>query len=128
MELDADHWKTWVHRRLKTSVATPGSLTFFQGTPNDHLAIAKHLTAEKKTEEFIAGKGVVAKWERVRRNNHWFDALAYACAIAHYCGVRLVEEVKKEAPPPKPRPKRTSPFIDPERWRENNAWWREARK
>ncbi|WP_145054490.1 hypothetical protein [Lignipirellula cremea] len=39
----------------------------------------------------MAGKGVVAKWERLRRQNHWFDALYNACAAGHACGVRLVE-------------------------------------
>ena len=46
------------------------------------------MTAEVKTEEFIAGKGVVVKWERIRRQNHWFDALYNACAAGHGCGVR----------------------------------------
>ena len=52
----------------------------------------------RKTEEFVAGKGVVTKWERVRRANHWFDALYNACAAGHLCGVRLIGErpVKKE--------------------------------
>jgi hypothetical protein len=66
------------------------------------LALAKHLTAEKKVEEFVAGKGVVTKWERLRRQNHWFDALYNACAAGNCCGVRLVEETPQE---PKLRPK-----------------------
>ncbi len=41
-----------------------------QTAPGEHLALAKHLTAEKKTEQFVAGKGVVVKWERLRRQNH----------------------------------------------------------
>lgn len=47
------------------------------------LPFAKHLTDEKKTEKFIAGKGVVTTWERVPKNKHWFDALACACVAAH---------------------------------------------
>ena len=37
----------------------------------------------------MAGKGVVTKWERVRKNNHWFDAL-YAEDLANlvFDGVR----------------------------------------
>ena len=69
-------------------------MTLFQTAPEEHLALAKHLTAEKKTEEFVAGKGVVAKWERLRRQNHWFDALYNACAAAHLSGVRLVDEAQ----------------------------------
>ncbi len=121
-EVDADHWKTWVHQRLSTPVGNTGAMTLFQGTPQDHLALAKHLTAEVKTEEFIAGKGVVTKWERRRRQNHWLDALYNACAVGHYCGVRLVEEAPRPAPPKKPQQEpphdpNHRPWIDVERSR-----------
>jgi phage terminase large subunit GpA-like protein len=102
VEVDADHWKTWVHQRLATPMDNPGAMTFYQATPQEHLSLAKHLTAETKTEEFVAGKGVVVRWERVRKPNHWFDALYNACAAGHFCGVRLLGES-----PPKPRPPRT---------------------
>jgi hypothetical protein len=42
----------------------PGALTLFQGTPQDHLALSKHLTAETKTEELVASKGLIVRWER----------------------------------------------------------------
>jgi hypothetical protein len=95
VEVDSDHWKTL----LSTPLGQPGALTLFRATPQEHLALGKHLTAEQKVEEFVAGKGVVVKWERKRRNNHWLDALYNACAAGHLCGVRLVSE------PPPPRPK-----------------------
>jgi hypothetical protein len=72
------------------------------------------VVAETKVEEFVAGKGVVVRWERIRRQNHWFDALYNACAAGHGCEVRLVEEQQaKPAPPP------AKPDYDPEftkRW------------
>jgi hypothetical protein len=74
-------------------------MTLFQASPQEHPALAKHLTAEVKTEEFVAGKGVVVTWERLRRQNHWFDALYNASAAGHYCGVRLVAEKPKVIPP-----------------------------
>ena len=127
VELNSDHWKTWVQQRLKTPLSAVGAMTLVQASTAEHTPSCKHLTTEKKVEEFIAGKGVVGRWERIRKNNHWFDALAYACVAGHYCGVRLVQEVEKpKPPPPKPRPKR-EPFIDKERWRAANAWWRERR-
>jgi hypothetical protein len=49
-------------------------LTLVQAQPKEHLP------AEVKTVEFLAGKGLVTKWERLRRSNHWFDALYNACA------------------------------------------------
>jgi len=93
--IDADYWKSWVHQRLTALLGSPGAMTLFQAKPNDHLSLAKHLTAESKTEEFIVGKGVVTKWERKHRNNHWFDATYYACVAGHYSGVRLVDEQPK---------------------------------
>lgn len=117
LEVDADHWKTWVHQRLTTPMGSAGAMTLYQSAkPQEHLALAKHLTAEVKTEEFVQGKGVVAKWERLRKQNHWFDALYNACAAAHALGVKLVEE---NLPPPQPawRPKpeeiaRNTPWSD----------------
>lgn len=70
--------------------------------PQEHLALAKHLTAERKTEEYVAGKGAVAKWELRRRQNHWLDALYNACAAGHLYGVRPLVEFR-----PKPAPRIT---------------------
>src|SRR5205823_349351 len=75
IEVNADHWKSWVHQRLATPLGKPGAMTLFHAGLQEHLALAKHLTAEAKVEEFIAGKGMVERWERVRRQNHWLDAL-----------------------------------------------------
>ena len=50
----------------------------------------------------MAGRGVVVKWERLRRQNHWFDALYIACAAGHLCGVRLVGEGVAATPRPAP--------------------------
>ena len=30
LEVDADHWKTWVHQRLATPLGSPGAMTLFQ--------------------------------------------------------------------------------------------------
>jgi hypothetical protein len=94
-EVNSDHWKTWVHQRLSTPMDNPGAMTLFQASPSEHMALVKHLTAEVKTEEFVAGKGVVVKWERLRRQNHWFDAIYNACAAGSYCGVRLVGDMTR---------------------------------
>jgi phage terminase large subunit GpA-like protein len=119
VEINADHWKTWVHQRLSTPVNSPGAMTLFAAPPQEHLALAKHLTAETKTEEFVAGKGVVVKWERLRKQNHWFDALYNACAAGHYGGVRLVEEQPRFAQPQATVcPWDDGPWIDTDRWQE----------
>ena len=71
-------------------------MTLLQTNPAEHLALAKHLTAERKIEEFVTGRGVVVKWERLRRQNHFLDALYNACAAGHHAGARLVQEPKPE--------------------------------
>ena len=125
MEIDADHWKTWVHQRLSTPVGKAGAMTLFQAPPQEHLALVKHLTAETKTEEFVAGRGVVVKWERLRRQNHWFDALYNACAAGHLCGVRLVSPDQADSPPEERRvgnlfgDSRAMPWVNIELWRRN---------
>jgi phage terminase large subunit GpA-like protein len=102
VEMDADAWKTWIHQRLTTPLDQPGAMRLYKAPPLEHLSLAKHLTAERKTEEFVAGKGVVTRWERIRRQNHWFDALYNAAVAGHAAGVRLIREQKAYVPPIKP--------------------------
>ncbi len=127
VDVDADHWKSWIHHRLSAPLDESSAMTLYQTAGHEHLSLAKHLTAETKTEEFVAGKGVVVRWERVRRNNHWFDALYNAAAAGHLAGVRMLPV---EAPPRRPRvgvnswfgDQRRAPF-DTERWRDMQRRW-----
>jgi hypothetical protein len=48
-----------------------GAMTLFTASPQEHLALARHL---------LIGRGVVVKWERIWRPHHWFDALYNAGA------------------------------------------------
>jgi hypothetical protein len=98
VEINADYWKTWVHQRLTQPLDKPGAMTLFQAPRELHIAIAKHLTAEVKSEEFGPGKGAIVKWTCLRRQNHFFDALYYASAAGWYCGVRLPDEPKPVKP------------------------------
>lgn len=90
VDIDADYWKTWLHSRLQTPEGKPGALTLFNGA--DHFTYAKHMTAEKKVEEFVAGKGAVTRWEAISRNNHYLDSTCLACVAGHIAGVRLIHE------------------------------------
>lgn len=107
LALNADLWKSFVHARLQTPAGQPGGLTLFHAQPNEHLSYAKHMTAEKRVEEFVAGKGTVYRWEALSRNNHFLDATSMACAAGHAAGTRLV--VAEQAPPPPPE---SEPSID----------------
>ena len=106
-------------------MGAPGAMTLYQAQPHEHLSLVKHLTAETKTEEFVAGQGVRVKWERLRRQNHWFDALYNATCAGYLAGARLVDEHK----PVRRRMQLSEfmggkrpdgrPWIDVERWKEN---------
>lgn len=108
LEINVDHWKSWIHARLQTPIGRPGALTLFDS--NDHLGFAKHLTAEKRVEEFVPGEGTVTKWIQVSRNNHWLDATVYAAVAGHAAGARLIGEQTAE---PKSEPKPESDSSNP---------------
>lgn len=106
VEVDVDHWKSFIHARLSVPVAAPGALTLFE-EPNrrDHIGFAKHLTAERQVEEFKEERGVIIRWEVIRSNNHWLDAITLTGPAGHLLGVRIGGEqapAPKQAPPPPP--------------------------
>ena len=70
------------------------------------------MTSERQVEDFQAGRGVVIRWEAIRRQNHWFDCMYLSGAAGHLAGVRLIEE---ERPTPAPRSIQAGPgFVTPE--------------
>jgi hypothetical protein len=103
VEAQANAWKSWMHARLQTPMGQPGAMTLHGAKLSvEHLGYAKHLTAERKMEEFVAGKGLVTKWEAVNRNNHWLDSTCMACVAGWFAGERLIgEAVAKAAAKPK---------------------------
>ncbi len=123
VECDSDHWKTYAHQRLATpmfralpgsqdKIPTPGALTLFKAPPQEFITLAKHWTAERMEEEFIAGtgpdkkSGLIKKWVKHRRANHHLDNLYNTLAAAWLCGVRLTPSIPVVTPkePPKPAP------------------------
>ena len=106
VEVNADYWKDWVHQR------STQPLTLFQAMPDEHIKLSHHLTAEVRRERFVAGKGLVVTWDRVRRQNHWLDCAYNAAAAGHCCGARLVPDAAALAAPVAPPPPRTLRMPD----------------
>lgn len=91
VDVNSDHWKSFLHERLSTPPARRGSLQFYE-TIGDHLDIANQLVVEAQVEQYIPGKGFVTRWvNKHRRANHFFDAMYLACAAGHFCGVRIID-------------------------------------
>ena len=99
VEVNSDYWKTWLHQRLAAPIELPGSLSLYNALPREHLKLAKHFTAERETDEFLPHKGMVKKWIRESRSNHWLDAGYNACAAGHLAGFRLPGTAAVEPPP-----------------------------
>lgn len=84
IEANADHWKSYLHARLATPAGKVGGLVLAMppsGSPTQHLSFARHMVAEKKIEEFkagVGGRGLITRWQKVARDNHWLDATALA--------------------------------------------------
>jgi len=92
IDADADFWKSWVHARLGTPIGQPTSMTLYQCVPGKaRRTFVLHLSAERKRQAWIPGRGTVIVWESLRRGNHYLDALYYAACGAHLRGVRVSE-------------------------------------
>ncbi len=119
VEAQANAWKSWLHARLQTPMGQPGAMTLYNPGPKavEHMGFAKHLTAERKMEEFVAGKGLVTKWEAVNRNNHWLDAACMSAVAGWFAGERLIgEQPKATAATAESDPKTVAPFGGQRRW------------
>ncbi len=107
IEVDADHWKSFLHQRLATPQGQPGSMEFYYSTDrNEHTRLSKQLTAEKAVEEFVPGRGTIVKWVPERRANHYLDNGYNNCVAGHLLGIRLTDA---ERTPPKRPPRPAAP-------------------
>lgn len=97
LRLNTSHWKAWVHTRLVTDLADPGSITLFGGPDEDHRLIADHLTAEKATEVSAEGRSVLEFDCPPGRDNHWFDCLVGNAVAANALGLKLVDRASPES-------------------------------
>jgi phage terminase large subunit GpA-like protein len=123
LELDADAWKSRLHGSLTTPLGMPGAMTLFVGeTPQEHTSYAKHLTAERKTSEFVPNRGEVIRWKAVHQNNHWLDSTALGMAA-----LKILELTGAVAPAtPVPTTPTDTPVQPPRRrkseWMSGGSW------
>jgi phage terminase large subunit GpA-like protein len=96
--VNADEWKTWLHKRLACPKEEAGALVLYKAPQREHLTLAKHLTAESASQEFIQGKGSIRTWVRKRQANHYLDCLYGCCWLGHFCGYRLAESREAARP------------------------------
>lgn len=114
--VNTEYWKNWGQQRFLVdafmdATRLPGSVALFEPPHGDvkyHLQFARHMVSE--SEQFVPVDGKVNKRVWVvhdKKNNHWLDAYALACAAAGCAGIRLVDsEPPSPTVPPRPTRKR----------------------
>lgn len=96
VDVNADSWKSWFHRRLVTPLDVPGAMHLYMALESrEHGALIEELTSEHEVEEFVAGTGTIRRWVCDRRRNHWLDTAYNCCAAAHFCGARLPGQARE---------------------------------
>lgn len=120
VEIDVDWWKSFIHARLTVPLGQPGALSLFdEPDRREHMSFARHLTAERQVKQFIEEKGEITRWQVIRANNHWLDALTLCGPAGHLLGVRLGENspvpAKQQSPQETLRMPDGRPFLLSER-------------
>lgn len=90
IEIDTNHWKTFIHQRLAVAMGDRGCLSLFGSNKARHQLLAEHLTAEAVVRTEARGRAVYEWKERPdKADNHWLDNLVGCAAAASYLGVAV---------------------------------------
>ncbi len=101
IQIDSDHWKSWLHDRLKSESGKRGSLDLFSASAREHQTYTKHLTNEHAVDKPVPGFGLLRVWINPQgKPNHFLDATSYACVGGKMCGFTVIEESTKATPSP----------------------------
>lgn len=106
---DANFWKTYAAQRLLTATGAPGSALLYGHSPEEHINLSGHLTAEVAIEKQSRERRCM-EWEprKPERDNHWWDCFV-GCLVA---GSTLNINVDPNAMPKTTGP--TPEDVDPE--------------
>jgi len=83
--LDTDHWKSFVHERIRYSVDAPGAWLLHAKTTDDYL---RQLVSEVRVTS-----GTSFEWVERSRQNHYLDCEAMAAAAGFLLGVQRLREM-----------------------------------
>jgi len=91
VQIDTNHFKSFIHKQLFVDRLLPGSLTLYGDPRTDHGLLADHLTAETPKE--VANKSddrTVTEWKQTPgRENEGLDCIAGCAAAAATLGAEL---------------------------------------
>lgn len=93
MRLDSDHWKSWVHERLRWPQDQPGAW-YLHNDVNE--AYCRQLVSEVR----VLGVNGKPQWIVRSRENHYLDAEAMAAAAGYQLNVQHLRGSSGMSPPP----------------------------
>lgn len=109
---DVNHWKSFVHSRLATSIGDRGSLSLYKAKPSVHRMLADHFRAEERSRVEAKGR-VVDQWDPPpnKPDNHLFDCAVGCCAAASIEGIQLAEVSPDKTSRQKPRSRKKVSYL-----------------
>jgi phage terminase large subunit GpA-like protein len=89
VRLDTDHWKSWVHERLRWPQGHVGGWHVFKGVDDDY---CRQLVSEARLKQ-PTGK---VEWVQRSRDNHFFDCEAMQAAAGYLLNVQRIPLPKRD--------------------------------
>jgi len=89
VRLDTDHWKSWVHERLRWPDEQIGGWHVFRGVDDDYC----HQLVSEARLKLPTGR---VEWVQRSRDNHFFDCEAMQAAAGYLLNVQRIPLQKKE--------------------------------
>ena len=115
--IDANHWKSFAHNRLRTAIGEKGCVSIFGKEPSAHRVFAQHITAERAEKVTSKSRGETEEWHSISgRDNHYLDCLAGCMVAASVEGIRYTP-VEQPEEKPKKRKRRSLSQIQASRRR-----------
>ena len=90
VQIDTNHWKTFIAGRLSVDDKQPGALTLYGDDPRAHRMLSDHLAAEYPVKVSARGR-TIDEWLLApnRPDNHWWDCLVGSAVAASFHGCKL---------------------------------------
>lgn len=113
LEYHTDYWKTRFQDRLLAAPNTPGSIYIYRETPQHHMQLIRHYTAERR--KTVPGRGETGGLKTIwtypgSKPNHWWDCGVGCIMGADYMGIQTM-------------PNQPVPMQEPEYRQQNQKTW-----
>lgn len=113
IRLDTDHWKSWVHERIRWPAGQPGAWYLHADTDDDY---CRQIVSEAR----IKKPSGMATWVRRSRENHFLDCEAMAAAAGYMLQAHRIGD---EPPAERPAARQPPPSAAPEQGTSADDWF-----